>query len=531
MKRALLFASCILAAAPAAAQDLTPDAAALKAHVAFLASDAMKGRATGSPELAIAEQYVAAQMEAAGLKPGGPNGAWLQPVPLIRYGASGKGSLTVVKAGAPVSLEWGKDYLPRGLHHESKFAVSGEVVFAGYGIVDPISGYNDYQGLDVKGRIVAVLRDAPHSLSDDARAHFRTLTEQTRIAGEHGAIGVILIEGNARRTGFSFARSVSGYSRPTMTWDRGKGPQSVEAPAFAYLSFEGAAKLFAGSKLSWDKVIANDHAKGKLPRGPLGIRVNATADSEISTLSANNVIGILEGGDKKGEFVAISAHLDHVGVGTPNAKGDAIYNGAMDNAAGTAAMLEVAKHFRKTGDKPRRSVLFIAVTAEEVGLLGSEYFAFNPTVPKGSIVANVNLDMPVLTYAFEDVVAIGADHSSVGEVVAQAAASQGVKVVPDTMPEENFFVRTDHYSFVKAGIPAVSLDLGPGGPGAAAQKEFLENHYHEPSDEVGLIDFNQGLRFVKLNYAIARALADADSRPVWNKGNFFGTLYKGPMAK
>ncbi|RYE88129.1 MAG: M20/M25/M40 family metallo-hydrolase [Hyphomicrobiales bacterium] len=492
----------------------------------------MKGRDTGSPEAAITEQYVAAQMLAAGLKPAGANGSWLQPVPLVSFKSADHGSLAIKRGDTAVPLEWGVDYFARANPHIAKVSVSAPVVFAGYGVVDKASGHDDYKGLDVKGKIVAVIRDAPKTItSSDARAHLSQPDEQARVAAEHGAVGVILIEGNTRHAVFPFAATKPYWNNVAMTWSDGTPPAGGSAPPFAYLGMDGAAKLFAGSKIKWDAVLAADKTGKKLPRGPLGVTVEGTANTEISKVSGNNVVGMLEGTDLKGEYVAISAHLDHVGVGKPDATGDAIYNGAMDNAVGTGSMLEVAKRFRAEGKKPRRSILFVAVTAEEKGLVGSEYFAANPTVPKGSIVADVNLDMPILTYAFEDLVAIGADHSSLGAIVAEAAASEGVKVVPDPLPQENFFVRSDHYSFVKAGIPSVSLDLGPGGPGAAAAKEFLDKHYHQPSDEIGLIDWTQALRFVKLNYAIASALANADERPTWNKGDFFGTLYKGPMAK
>ena len=531
MIRAFLLATTLLAAAPAAAQDLAPDAAALKAHVQFLASDAMKGRDTGSPEIAIAEQYVAAQMLAAGLRPGGPNGSWLQPVPLVGYQSADHGTFTVKRGATSVPFEWGTHYFARANPHIAKVSVSAPVVFAGYGVVDKASGYDDYKGLDVRGKIVAVLRDAPRHLAGDARAHLGQPDEQARVAAERGAVGVILIEGSTRNALFPFAATKPYWNNPAMTWSDGSAGSVASAPAFAYLGMDGAAKLFEGSKLDWAEILAADKAGKKLKRGPLGVSVEATANTSIEKVAGNNVVGLLEGGDLKDEYVVISAHLDHVGVGKPDAKGDTIYNGAMDNAVGTGSMIEVARRFRDGGKKPRRSILFVAVTAEEKGLVGSEYFAANPTVPRGSIVANVNLDMPILTYPFEDLVAVGADHSSVGAVVAQAAASEGVKVVPDPEPEQNFFVRSDHYSFVKAGIPSVSLDVGPGGPGAAAAKEFLEQHYHKPSDHMELIDWTQGLRFVKLNHAIAAALANADERPTWNKGDFFGTLYKGPMAK
>jgi len=521
--RAFLCALPLLAGAPAAAQELAPAEAALKAHVRFLASDAMRGRDTGSPELAVAEQYVAAQMLAAGLVPGVPGGSWLQPVPLVAYKSADHGSLVLTRGSTRTALEWGKDYLARATPAAPKVAVSGPVVFAGYGSEE------EYRGLNVKGAIVAVLRDSPHSLPSDVRAHLAQPDQQARTAAAHGAVGVILLEGNARHAIFPFAETIPYASSEAMTW-AGAG-EAAGAPPFAYLGFEGAAKLFAGSRIGWDAVLAADKASKPLPRGPLDVIATGTANTAIRTLSANNVVGLLEGTDRKDEYVVLSAHLDHVGTGEPDATGDTIYNGAMDNAVGTAAMLEVARRFQASGKRPRRSILFVAVTAEEKGLVGSDYFAANPPVPRGSIVADVNLDMPILTYDFVDLVAYGADRSSLGRLVAAAAAAEGVKLVPDPDPQEAYFVRSDHYSFVKAGIPSVSLDLGPGGPGAAATKAFVEQHYHQPSDEVGLIDWKQGMRFVSLNYAIARAVADADERPVWNKGDFFGTLYKGPMAK
>ena len=523
MQRAFLLAATLLAAAPAFAQDLGKDAAALKAHVQFLASDAMKGRDTGSPELAIAEQYVAAQMLAAGFKPAGAGGGWLQPVPLLAYRSADHGTLSLYRGGVETALVWGKDYVARAVPSNPKVAVSGPVVFVGYG------SEAEYKGLKTKGAIVAVLRDSPHDLPSDIRAHSGQPEQQAAVAARHGAVGVILIEGNARHAIFPFATSVGFAQSEAMTWQGSEA--GAGAPPFAYLGMDGAARLFAGSKIQWEAVLAADKAHRKLPTGALDVTSPGNANTAIRTLTSNNVAGVLPGTDKAAEYVVISAHLDHVGVGRPDAKGDTIYNGAMDNAVGTAAMLEVARRFQASGKAPRRSILFVAVTAEEKGLVGSEYFAANPTVPKGAIVADVNLDMPILTYDFVDLVAYGADRSTLGKLVEAAAAAEGVKLVPDPTPEEASFVRSDHYSFVKAGIPAVSLDLGPGGPGAAATKEFLDKHYHQPSDEVGLIDWKQGLRFVGLNYAIARAIADADQKPVWNKGDFFGTLYKGPLAQ
>ena len=228
----------------------------------------------------------------------------------------------------------------------------------------------------------------------------------------------------------------------------------------------------------------------------------------------------------------LSAHLDHLGVGTPDAKGDAIYNGAEDNAVGIAALIEEARRFKASGKPPRRSILFLAVTAEEKGLVGSDYFAKHPTVPIQSIVADVNLDMPILSYAFEDMTVFGADRSTLGPIVAQAVGTLGVTMSPDPDPAQGIFVRSDHYRFVQQGVPAVFLWPGQKGPGKAATADFFAHRYHQPSDDLAQpIDWRQGIRFVDANYAIARAIADGDARPRWNKGDFFGLLYHGYGAR
>jgi Zn-dependent M28 family amino/carboxypeptidase len=263
--------------------------------------------------------------------------------------------------------------------------------------------------------------------------------------------------------------------------------------------------------------------------------LSVSLKTEIKPVESANVAGLLQGSDPAlgQEVVVYSAHLDHVGVGSA-VKGDTIYNGAMDNAVGIASLIEEAKRFKASGKPPRRSILFLAVTAEEKGLVGSDYFAQHPTVPKASIVADVNLDMPIITYKFEDVVAFGADHSTLGDLVRKAAADRGLASSPDPMPEEGLFVRSDHYRFVQEGIPSVFLWPGKAGPGKTAVETFLATNYHKPQDELVQtppIDWEAGVRFVDINYTIARTIADADERPRWHKGDFFGTLYNGYGAK
>jgi hypothetical protein len=409
------------------------------------------------------------------------------------------------------------------------------VVFVGYGITG--QGRDDYKGVNVKGKIVAYFGGAPENFPGEVAAHFSNPASKSEIAARHGAVATITLESprTAKQRPFSFY--ANAVSRARFTWGNPNGTGHIAAPgtpSAGTVSLVGAEKLFAGAKQKWADIAKAAEADNAVFKAEaLPVTVTVAAKTALTPVQSYNVAGMIPGSDPtlSKEIVVLSAHLDHIGVGRPDKTGDKINNGALDDAVGIASLIEEAKRFKTAGTKPRRSVLFLAVTAEEKGLIGSDYFANNPTVPLSSIVADVNLDMPILTYNFIDLVAFGADRSTLGKLVEQAAAAEGVKLVPDPTPEEASFVRSDHYSFVKAGIPAVSLDIGPGGEGAAASKEFLDKHYHQPSDEVGLIDWKQGLRFVGLNYAIARAVADADDKPVWNKGDFFGTLYKGPMAK
>ena len=525
----------LLASTPALAGP-TADEAAFQAHVTFLADDALRGREAGSPEYEIAARYVASRMLAAGLKPAGEDGGWFQKVPLVAWKADGKGTTTLSRDGKDIPMEWGVDYLPRPNPLDSDFKLDGEVVFAGYGVVDKDSGRDDYRGLDVRGRIVAVLYGGPPGVQSEVRAHLGDRDSKAEAAAARGAKGLIFIESTALKAVVPFDRIAARFDSTGMTFADPDGRPHIAgaaAPGIGYLSQSGAAKLFAGGKLDWARILAADAAGRKMPTGATGALLSTQQKSKVWKVESSNVAGMIESSDPalKGEAIVLSAHLDHVGVG-PAVEGDTIYNGALDNAAGTAAMLEVARAFAASGEKPRRSLVFVAVTAEEKGLIGSDYFARHPTRAAGRIVANVNFDMPILTYAFEDLIVYGADRTSIGPVVAQVAGAQGIALTPDPAPEQASFVRTDHYSFVKAGVPSVSLEPGPKGPGKAAADLFLANNYHQPSDDLNQpIDWAAGVRFVKVNYAIARALADADQRPSWNKGDFFGKLYKGYGAE
>jgi Zn-dependent M28 family amino/carboxypeptidase len=321
-----------------------------------------------------------------------------------------------------------------------------------------------------------------------------------------------------------------------MTWRDAAG-----APAFrggsvvpiGTVTPAGAAKLFAGAPHTLAAVAAAAALPaGDPPRFALPLTATARLKTETQSLSSANVAGLIEGSDPvlRGEVIVLTAHLDGRGLVTPM-NGDVIANGALDNASGVATLLEAARGFMEPGRRPLRSVLLLAVTAEEKGLVGADYFARNPTLPKASLAANVNLDMPILTYGFTDVVAFGAERSTIGPAVRRAAGRVGIGLTPDPLPEEGLFTRSDHYRFVEQGVPSVFLMTGFANGGEQAFRGFLRGCYHQPCDDMGQpIDYQAAARFARVNYEIARELADGPERPRWNPGDFFGELFAGPRA-
>ena len=534
------------APAPSAAErnaivnaELPADQAALKSHVMFLASDALKGREAGSPEFDIAAQYVASQFYAAGLKPAGDEGGYLQKVPLVSAKLDGPGTMTVTgKGGTPVALEFGKDFVSSANPETPSYSVTAPVVFVGYGIVG--QGRDDYKGVDVKGRIVAYFGGAPESFPGEVAAHFSNPAAKAEIAAKHGAIATITIESPRVGKAPPFSLYITYASRSRFTWGNPDGTGHIAAPgtpSAGTVSLVGAEKLFAGARQKWADIAKAAAAPDAVFKAEaLPVTVTVAAKTALTPVKSYNVAGMLPGSDPalSKEVVVLSAHLDHIGVGRPDNTGDTINNGALDDAVGIASLIEEAKRFKTAGTKPRRSILFLAVTAEEKGLVGSDYFANNPTVPLSSIVADVNLDMPIITYKFQDIVVYGAGHSTLGPIVERAGKAIGVPLSDDPLPGENIFVRSDHYNFVRKGVPSVFLCPGAGGPGRAAIDDFMKNHYHRPSDEIGqlpAIDWESGVRFVDVNYRIAREIADGEQRPMWNKGDFFGLTYNGAGAK
>ncbi|WP_235902622.1 M28 family peptidase [Sandarakinorhabdus oryzae] len=496
-------------------------AEAFKAHVSFLADDLLAGRDTGSPGHEIASRYVVAQLSAAGVTPAGADGSWYQPVRLREA--------TLVPGSAAFSIDANRaadDAVVVGANMLAEnLSLSAPVVFAGHCLVEPSLKIDDFRGLDVKGKIVACLTGFPKGLPSETAAY---LTDQrARFVAARGAIGMISLWGKADEARRPFASVIRDSSNPRMQRLNPDGSPFMFAPGLrgaAVLSTAVARQLFAGARRSFDAVDAEGQTRSV--RGfALPSPVTITSQSRWRTITSHNVVGMVKGSDPAlaEQIVVLGAHLDHIGTGTP-INGDAINNGALDNAAGSATLIEVAK--ATAANPPKRSVLFVAATAEEKGLLGAEAFAANPTVDRSRIVSMIDLDMPILTYDFRDVTAYGADHSTIAADVAAAAGEMGVALAPDPLPEETIFVRSDHYAFVQRGIPAIMLSTGFGGDGKAAWMDFLANHYHQPSDDLKLpIRWQQGARFAELNWRIMDRLANAATPPRWYKGDFFGDRF------
>ncbi|MEM9422361.1 MAG: M28 family peptidase, partial [Pseudomonadota bacterium] len=402
-------------------------------------------------------------------------------------------------------------------------SVTGQVVFMGYGIDAPSMGYTAFDEHNVRGKIVVVLAGTPDGLASEERAHFGSMLTKVDTAVRHGAIGVIGIpsnRGNAAAGRTALVRSVS-RPREIVAYKNGE-KDSIDV--VARLTEAGMDKVLTAAKVEASSVF-----EGEPVTGPWDVTLKMTSKTTYRDYTSPNIIGKIVGADPKlrDEYIVLTAHLDHIGKLSSVERGvDIINNGAMDNAMGTASLIEEARLFMAGETPPQRSLLFIALTAEEKGLLGSEYFVENPTVPVDDMVANVNLDLPLALFEFVDVVAFGAQHSSLKDTAAKAAGKLGVEVIPDPVPEMALFVRSDHYNFVKKGIPSIFLIFGFGNGGEEAFSSYMAADYHRPSDQPDLpIRYDMTAKFAELNYLIAGAIANDAERPRWNEDSVFRDLF------
>ena len=518
----------LIAAAPAPvvlpAYKADPAAAQrVRATVEFLADDLLEGRGTGTRGHNVAARYIATQFRALGLEPGGTGGTWFVDVPFRRASHDGQPEAALIGVdGKRQVLVLGKDIGVRPSLTLAERRIEAPLVFVGWGLTDARSGFTDYAGVDVRGKIAVMFTGTPRGLPSDVSAHLGQ--QKDRFAADAGAIGTISVPGP--RPSRDASDGLGG--RPVTNWidAAGKSGDSSGLQLRGSVSAEVAARLFVGAPLSYAAARDQAEAKSKRQRFALTTRLALTAKSKWENFTSPEVIGRLAGSDPKlkREHVILMGHLDHLGLKTDAKPGeDNVYNGALDNAAGVATMLEVANEFVASGKKPRRSLLFIAHTGEEVGLVGASYYANHPTVPIGDIVAGVDLDMPVPLYDFTDVVAFGAEHSTLARAVTEAGRGMGLTLGPDPMPEQGIFTRSDHYPFVLKGIPAVLLFTGYGGGGKPIWDDFFNKRYHSVRDDLSQdIKWDVAAKYAALNYRISRLLADSEERPLWLQGSYFG---------
>ncbi|PVY39458.1 M28 family metallopeptidase [Pontibacter virosus] len=504
----------------------------IKAHIKYLADDRLLGRKPGTEGYQMAVDYVVEHYKKAGIEPGGENGTYLQLVRLRQSFPGKEASMTLADSmGSELELTYNKDFSVYPHAEEPEVNVEAPLVFAGYGISAPDLGYDDYAGIDVKDKIVVVLRGAPASFPSTVSAYSRDMMTVLKIAAEKGAIGVLVATDNPKAGVANLERGTYSVMDPNGKVAVSRNYVSDKIRVLANINAATFEQLLKGTGIEMAK-LGEQLKQGKPASAPLAHTLRTSYTSNYNDFESHNVIGKITGSDPQlqNEYVVHSAHLDHVGIGRA-VNGDSIYNGAHDNASGVASVLEIGKIYSRLKEKPKRSVLFVMVTAEEMGLLGSAYFARYPTVPVEQIVANINTDMPTIIAPLLSVVGLGANHSTLENEVSTAAQHLGMTVEEDPEPEQMRFIRSDQYSFVMQGIPALHIKYGnktkDGQNNLNKQVEVWRKvHYHLPQDEVtSTFDFDAGKKYVQLNFLISYQVANATKRPSWKQGDFFGSRF------
>ncbi len=519
----VLVAAVLVTLSPRIRAGGAPDGSRWWSHVRVLADDRFEGRDTGSAGHRKAAEYVAKEFARAGLEPAGTEG-YLQPVPLRSLELDANhSSLTLIRNGSIEPLTLRRDAIIT-LRVDPPPSLEAELVFAGYGLSIPEAGHDDFNGLNVHGKLVVHLAGAPPSIPGPLAAHRQSLAERAAVLKRLGAIGTVAIP-NPKTMDMPWERLEVSLSLPSMrladpALDESRGLKLAVAVNPAH-----AEKVFAGSGHTFGEVLERARSGKPLPHFAIPARLKATTAVTRTDVRSQNVVAVLPGSDPqlKGEYVVFSAHLDHLGIGKP-IQGDSIYNGAMDNASGVATLLDVAALLKESRAKLRRSVLFVAVTAEEKGLLGSRFFAQSPTVDPKAIVADINIDMILPLYPLKKLTMFGSNESDLGHDAGAVAEAMGVVPRPDPIPERNVFIRSDQYSFIRRGIPSLMVMVGfdKGTPEEQIVMRWLRERYHAPSDDLDQpVDKPAAGAFDALVAKLLERVANRDQRPRWNDSSFF----------
>jgi Zn-dependent M28 family amino/carboxypeptidase len=491
-------------------------------HIKVVADDGMEGRDTGSEGLRKAEAYVVEQLAKSGLQPAGTQGFY-QPVKFIsRQVLEKDSSIALLRNGIAEPLVLGDDAFFNTRVDLAPGILTAPLVFVGYGLKIPEKNYDDISGLDLRGKVAVILSGSSADIPTALAAHYQWAGERWKVFREAGAIGIITIPNPAS---MDIPWSRMSLNRAHAQMDLAEIEFHELAGQKVALTFNPARveKLLTGSGHTFQELADLAKDRKPLPRFPLLVSLRSQARVQSQPLESDNVIAKLPGSDPqlKNEFVVLSAHIDHLGIGEP-INGDRVYNGAMDNGSGVALLLDMAASLQR--EKLRRSILFVFVTAEEKGLLGSKYFAARPTVDPKSIVADINVDMFLPIVPLTVLKVKGLAESDLGDEATRAAESFGVRVQPDLQPLRNSFIRSDQYNFVRHGIPSLNMEIGfdPGSPQQTIFKDWLTNHYHAPSDDIRQpVDLSAAALYEEIMRKLLVSLANADARPQWKADSFF----------
>ena len=493
-------------------------------HVKVLADDKMEGRDTGSEGLRKAEAYVVDQLKQLGFEPAGKDG-YYQPVKFqSRQIIEKDSSAALVRDGKAEPLTLGDDII-LSTRVDLAPEVEAPLVFVGYGLKVPENNYDDLAGLDLKGKVVVILSGSPAEIPGSLASHYQTAAERWKALRAAGAVGAINIP-NPASMDVPWSRIALNRAHPNMELADPVFDETAGERLSMYVNPASADKFFAGTGHTFAELAELGKDRKPLPHFALPVSIRAKTKVEKKELESANIIAKLPGSDPalKNEYVVLSAHVDHVGIGEP-INGDRIYNGAMDNGSGTAALLDIAASLKKSPEKLKRSILFVFVTGEEKGLLGSKYFTQYPTVDPKSMVADINIDMFLPIIPLKTMVVFGLAESDLGDLAREVAQSRGVQVVPDPEPQRNLFIRSDQYNFIRHGIPALAMNVFPD-PNSAERKkifkDWLTNRYHAPSDDLAQpIDFSAAAQYEEIARGLMVRIANDDGRPQWKPDSFF----------
>jgi Zn-dependent M28 family amino/carboxypeptidase len=491
-------------------------------HVKVLAADDMEGRETGSAGLRKAEAYVVEQLKQAGLQPAGSHGFY-QPISFVsRQIVEKDSSASLVRDGKTEPLTLGEDAI-FSTRVDLAARVEAPLIFVGYGLSIPEKNYNDLAGLDLKGKVAVLFAGSPAEMPGALASHYQTLKERWKTFRNAGAIGLISIP-NPAMMDIPWSRIALNRTHPSMDIADPEFNESGGEQLAMLFNPARAEKLFAGSGHTFEEIAALGKNRQPLPHFPLAVSIKTTVKLERQNVESANVIAKLPGADPvlKNEYVVLSAHVDHLGIGEP-INGDRIYHGAMDNASGTALLLDVAASLRKSPERPKRSLLFLFVTGEEKGLLGSKYFAARPTVAANSMVADINVDMFLPIYPLKVLTVYGLEESDLGDRVRDLAGGYGIQVEADPQPLRNSFIRSDQYNFIVHGIPALAMSVGAAtDEERKLHKEWLTNRYHAPSDDLKQpVDLPAAAAYEEVVRGLMIKVADQSQRPEWKSNSFF----------